>query len=157
MNRRTLLGVVAALLLGLLTLGTTGIPAGAEDETVGQTTAETFVMYGGERHFRSLDLARRGPSRFDRLYVWGKMYSDEERQTQVGRVRAICEWFTTRRPYCTNEAEIDGRGKILSASFQDIRQPGFTDAILGGTGDFRAARGQVIVDFTTGTITVELE
>ncbi len=116
---------------------------------------ETLVYRLGEQNIKTLDRGRAGPSRGDRLYVRAAALDD---QGEVAvNVLAVCEFFTKNRLYCENENNIEGRGELLASGFQNLRDPApIVDPILGGTGEFRNARGQVTVDFAGGTITFEL-
>jgi hypothetical protein len=147
MRSKLIFGLIVAV------VASTGALALAQEEQPKLEEPETIVHQVGERMIRELDLGRKGPSKGDRLYVRGPLLQDGNR---IGKVLAICELFNKNRPYCENEANIEGRGELFSAGFQDFRNPVVLDPILGGTGEFRNARGQITIDFSTGNVTVEL-
>lgn len=116
---------------------------------------ETITLEGEQTLFKVLDLGRKGESRGDKVYVRVRFSQDGE---PAGHGIAVCEQFSQklRVIYCENENHILGRGTFLSSGFQNLRQPIVVDPILGGTGDFRNARGQATVDFSVGVVTIEL-
>lgn len=118
---------------------------------------ERLTLPLGERTFVDVDLGKRGESRGDRLYVRAEI--PDEDGGSAGHALAICEQFSPKFVviYCDNEVHIFGRGTILASGFQNIAGPPIVvDPILGGTGEFKNARGQVTLNFAEGTVTIEL-
>ncbi|MGH2750009.1 MAG: hypothetical protein ACRDK3_03925 [Actinomycetota bacterium] len=77
----------------------------------------------------------------------------------AGHTKVICEQFSPKpRPfYCQQEDHITGRGTLLSEGFQNLADlPLTVYPVVGGTGEFRNARGQTTLNFETGTVTFDL-
>jgi hypothetical protein len=117
------------------------------------SAAETLVFQAGKQKIKVVDLGKKGPSRADRLYVRVPLLKDGQ---PAGTVNAVCEQISKSRLFCTNEITVDGRGELMAEGFQNLKSPVVIDPVTGGTGQFSGMGGQATVDFSTGTMTIEL-
>lgn len=133
----TILGV-AALALGL---AVTGLAAS------GGNGGKTIELTGcaGSLASEQIDLGATGPSPGDMLV--GR--TDLCQGSKVGFARFTCVFNIGSGVMCTNHNTLSGRGQIVSQQSGDPTEgPLVVEAVTGGTGEFRNARGQVRVDFS---------
>ena len=154
---RALLIWLIAIPVGLLTLGLT---------TLGE---ESFTVVAVREEENEEDLGEEGPSVGD-LYAFSGPLFDESEDTELGRLDGVCT--TTGSPGPSAEAR---RLCNVTATFTEEREGAEIDAqgvgrieaedvvfaVNGGTGEFRAARGQATFEYEERedriVITYELE
>jgi hypothetical protein len=151
--RRTLITTVAgaAIAAGML-LG----PAGAfASSSAGGTTMHLTA------HFTSaviVDAGDPGPSAGDQQVVAGTLTNGDQ---QAGRFGFVCELLTVGaqvNEQCDGTGRLGG-GQIVVEGYSRQSAQDHTWAIVGGTGTYRDATGQLLihdVNDTTSTVTVEL-
>lgn len=70
---------------------------------------------------------------------------------KVGFVRFTCVFNFGTGVMCINQTTLEGRGDIVTAQSGDpAAGPVATEAVVGGTGEFRNSRGESQVDFSAG-------
>ena len=70
---------------------------------------------------------------------------------KVGFVRFTCVFNFGTGVMCTNQTTLEGRGDIVTMQSGDpAKGPMVTEAVVGGTGEFRNSRGEATVDFSAG-------
>jgi hypothetical protein len=155
-NRVLLIGLLMVP-IGLLTLGLT---------TLGE---ESFTVVAVLEEENEEDLGEEGPSVGD-LYAFSGPLFDESEDTELGRFDGVCT--TTGSPGPSAEArrlcnvtstfteERDG-AEIDAQGVGRIEAEDVVFAVNGGTGEFRAARGQATFEYEERedriVITYELE
>jgi hypothetical protein len=155
-NRVLLIGLLMVP-IGLLTLGLT---------TLGE---ESFTVVAVLEEENEEDLGEEGPSVGD-LYAFSGPLFDESEETELGRFDGVCT--TTGSPGPSAEArrlcnvtstfaeERDG-AEIDAQGVGRIEAEDVVFAVNGGTGEFRAARGQATFEYEEREdridITYELE
>lgn len=158
MRRKVMWMIGGALALGLV--GSLTASAHLDDQQkAGQLGApETLTLgLGPPSLFKDVDLGKKGQGRGDKVYLRAPLLDDSGEQ--VGHQQVICEQFTPKPRvfYCQEEDHILGRGTILSAGFQDLAVLPITVLhVIGGTGEFRNASGQVTLDFDAFTVMFDL-
>jgi hypothetical protein len=86
------------------------------------------------------------------FYIGGTLF-DLDTGAELGEFQCWGWFFTADRRMVTQEYNLGDRGTILVAG-EEILNP---LAIIGGTGDFRNARGQMEFEFTTGGVLVHFD
>jgi Dirigent-like protein len=155
-NRALLIGLLVVP-VGLLTLGLTAFGE------------ESFTVVAVLEEENEEDLGEEGPSIGD-LYAFSGPLFDESEETELGRFDGVCT--TTSSPGPSAEAR---RLCNVTATFVEEREGAEIDAqgvgrieaedvvfaVNGGTGEFRAARGQATFEYEERedriVITYELE
>src|ERR671921_2384654 len=141
-NRALLIGLIVVP-VGLLTLGLT---------TLGEESVTVVARLEEENEE---DLGEEGPSVGD-LYAFSGPLFDESEDTELGRLDGVCT--TTGSPGPSAEAR---RLCNVTATFTEEREGAEIDAqgmgrieaedvvfaVNGGTGEFRAARGQATFEY----------
>ena len=141
--RRTAAVVVPSLLVLVLALALSGLAAGG-----GANGGKTIVLTGGPPTTEEIDLGAPGPSPGDMLVGRADLFQNG---AKVGFARFTCVFNIGTGVMCTNHATLSGRGQIVSQQSGDpSKGPVVIEAITGGTGEFRNARGQVRADFSEG-------
>jgi hypothetical protein len=155
-NRALLIGLLVVP-VGLLTLGLTALGE------------ESFTVVAVLEEENEEDLGEEGPSIGD-LYAFSGPLFDESEETELGRFDGVCS--TTGSPGPSAEArrlcnvtstfteERDG-AEIDAQGVGRIEAEDVVFAVNGGTGEFRAARGQATFEYEERedriVITYELE
>jgi hypothetical protein len=155
-NRALLIGLLVVP-VGLLTLGLTALGE------------ESFTVVAVLEEENEEDLGEEGPSIGD-LYAFSGPLFDESEETELGRFDGVCT--TTSSPGPSAEArrlcnvtstfteERDG-AEIDAQGVGRIEAEDVVFAVNGGTGEFRAARGQATFEYEERedriVITYELE
>lgn len=128
--------VVAGLALAMSALAAGGGNGGRTIELTG--CPDSLVR-------EQIDLGAAGPSPGDLLVGRTDLCQGEKK---VGFVRFTCVSNIGTGVMCTNHNTLSGRGQIVSQqSGNPAEGPVVVEAVTGGTGEFRNARGQVRVDF----------
>src|SRR5918995_2827983 len=149
--RRAAIVVVPGVLVAVLVLS--GLAAGGGKGKGGKR----IVLVGGPPTQEEIDVGEAGPSAGDMLVGRADMLNRKGKK--VGFVRFTCVFNVGTGAMCTNHLRLAGRGQIVSQRSANLAGgPVVVEAITGGTGEFRNARGQVRVDFSQGppTITIRL-
>ena len=139
--RRAAVVGVPVLLVAALALSGLGVAAGG-----GAKGGKTFTLTGKPAGNEEIDLGAPGPSPGDMLVGRAELFRGAKK---VGSARFTCIFNLGTGVMCTNHAHLFGRGQIVSQQSGDpSKGPVVIDAITGGTGEFRKARGQVRADFS---------
>jgi hypothetical protein len=116
------------------------------DDDADETTLEIIASPGGEPYLS--DPGGDGPSPGDVMVGLFDLFADEARQTPIGSGRFTCTWNVVG-VMCTNHLSLDGRGQlVIQQSGSPADGPTVTESVIGGTGEFRSARGDAHTDFT---------
>lgn len=122
--------------------------ASAPPGGTGPGTADRRIHVVAElRTAFELDLGKKGVSVGDQFIFSGRLVTPGITARRVGRIGGYCVLDNLQRhaSECTMTAVLAGRGQI-SVQGEQIGTPNphtVTNAIVGGTGEFRNARGQV--------------
>lgn len=148
------LRLVTILGASVLALGLTVSALAAGSENGGKTIE---LIAGGDVVREPIDLGAPGPSIGDMLVGRTDLLQGGRK---VGFARFTCVFNAGAGVMCTNHNTLLGRGQIVSQQSGDpTAGPVVVEAITGGTGEFRNARGQVRVDFSNPSgprITIKL-
>lgn len=140
------LRMVTILGAGMLALAFTVSALAAGSGNGGKTVELTA---GGDVVREQVDLGAPGPSVGDMLVGRTDLFQDGKK---VGFARFTCVFNAGTGVMCTNHNTLLGRGQIVSQQSGDPTEgPVVVEAITGGTGEFRNARGQVRVDFSNAS------
>ena len=99
-----------------------------------------------------LDLGKKGPSPGDQFIFSGRLESPGAAARRVGRIEGYCVLANLKRNAgeCTMTATLAGGQISVQGEQAGIPNPATaTNAIAGGTGAFRRARGEVIQRFVS--------
>ncbi len=138
MRARVIAAVAVIVVLGL---ALSGLAAGG-----GATGAKSVKLTAKPAGAEQIDLGASGPSAGEMLVGRADLYQGGRK---VGFARFTCVFNIGTGVMCTNHNTLFGRGQIVSQQSGDpSRGPVVIEAVTGGTGEFRNARGQARVDFT---------
>jgi dirigent-like protein len=153
MRRTILAAAAAAAITATAMLGPVGAFAAPS-----QARTTTIQLVAHLTHAVIVDAGASGPSAGDQQVVAGTLTKGS---TKAGRFGFICEFLTTG---AKADEQCDGtgrlsRGSITVSGFSRQSDTEHTWAVVGGTGVYRDATGQVRihdVNDTTSDVTIEL-
>ncbi|MGH7539601.1 MAG: hypothetical protein ACRELC_01235 [Gemmatimonadota bacterium] len=146
MSKRLL--IAAAVVLVAATSGATfAVTAAADSRAEGKGKLIRLVACG-DLDQEDIDLP--GPGQVGDLRVGTADFCNAA-GSEVGFVRFTCVFNVGTGVMCTNHLTLDGRGQIVTMQSGDPAEgPMVTEAVVGGTGEFRNSRGEATVDFSAG-------
>ncbi|MBV8395838.1 MAG: hypothetical protein JO064_06220 [Actinobacteria bacterium] len=156
--------IVVQVALGALVaavLAAPGTAARAAQRSIviySQTTREEFNNHSDDRVRGDLDnpfgktqsaataagQIGRGPFAGDRAVFTFNLYSDAGLGTSIGSATFDCQYAFATRGICQAEWDFNG-GIVLGMGFIDFNAKTFALAVIGGSGKYRDARGDVFI------------
>ena len=154
--RRAIITAVAAGAIGAAALlGPAGAFASPGTASAGGTTLHFTAHF---THGSIVDAAPVGPSAGDQQVVVGTLTQASQ---VAGRFGFVCEFLTastSTTEACQGTGRLGG-GSIVVGGASQMNTQDHTWAVVGGTGKYRGATGQVLIhdiDDHTSEVTVEL-
>lgn len=151
MKRRIVIAFLGTLLIAVAAGATVAVTAAADSEKAGEKGKVIRLVGCGEpppAGQAEIDLP--GPDRVGDLLVGSGDVCDPD-GNKVGFFRSTCVWNFDDGVLCTNHTTLEGRGDIVTMqSGHPPSGPVVTEAVVGGTGEFRNSRGEARVDFSAG-------
>jgi hypothetical protein len=135
--------LIVTAALGLIAggLAATALASGSGDEQGDRV--KTIVLTGKRTNVEPIDLGKKGDSPGDMLVGGVDLFQNAKK---VGHTRFTCVFNFPPDVMCTNHSRLPG-GQLISQQLGDLTKPVVVEPIVGGTGEFRSARGEVRVEF----------
>jgi hypothetical protein len=143
--------VVVALGIGLLG----AVSASSADDDEHSDKGRTLTVLAKIREGKVVDVGPPGPSQGDMRVVNSSLY-DATGKEKVGRHDQFCvltdpgekaQMTECMRTYTLPGGEINSEGVSARSTLSEPQNPGGTDAISGGTGEYAGVRGEVRFGF----------
>jgi hypothetical protein len=143
MNGTRRLLITSLLAVIAVAVGSVAV-ASATDRTVSASSARTLHFRAHILDEATIDLGAPGNSLGDEEIVSGPLL-DATGSTRVGSFEGLCVVTSTSpsQGQCALTVRVTGEGQLVSQGHSAIPFVRFTNAVTGGTWNFRGARGEV--------------
>ncbi len=162
MRKAIITGIAVGAIAAAALLGPAGAfassPAATRASAATRARATTLHLTAHFVHAALVDAAPQGPSAGDQQVVAGTLLRGTK---AVGRFGFVCEFLTTGRnanEECTGTGRLSD-GSITAQGFSRQSDDDHTWAVVGGTGAYRGASGQIAihdVNDSTSDLTIEI-